>query len=679
MMRQLTLCGLLIGLVLFNACEKKTTEEPKPGRPPVADAGDDFTAPISADIVLDGSGSYDPDTNQLTYQWTVKSSPSGSNPTLSDATKVKAKLVADATGDYTIQLAVSDGVHPEVTDDVVVTVTDVEALLIDQRIESDLVIKDLFSDPNTPDCIVDGDIYVSAALTVEPGVVIQFQPESGFATKETGSLSAVGNATKPIVFKGTSASPGSWSSILFDSNNPANKLEYVTLEYGGFQEYYLGNQEAMVIVGDAARADIKHCTFLNSQNYGLYLYDEAVSVMLEDNQFLGNEGPAAYLHASQMAWMDKASDYAGEGNANGKQFLQVAASNVEKSATWPALNVPFRIAGTAKTTDASVVVTVEAGARIQFEGDDAGIWVDKGALKAVGTAAAPIVFTGAVESPGAWSALYFSTSNANNELSYVTVAYGGSGYYYTGNRESSVTVDKDARLTITNSTIGYSKNYGLYVFEEGELEAFGNNTFEGNEGAPLYLNSNSLGMLDAASDYSGDSAPNGLQFVEADNREDIDKSATWQKLDVPFRMVGTHKINATDVVIEVRPGAILSFADENSGIWVEKGAFKAIGTAQEKIQFVGVSPAKGAWSALYFDTNNTHNELQHIVAEYGGSGYYYTGNKESIITVSGNGRLKLTNSTIRNSRNYGVYVYSGGTLTESGNAFSGNAVNVESK
>ena len=93
---------------------------------PIADAGGDSTGTVGATVTLNGSGSYDPDGDPLTYRWGFKSVPSGSGLTNADWTDRytdSGKFTPDVAGDYEVRLTVDDGTE-EASDLVTITVND---------------------------------------------------------------------------------------------------------------------------------------------------------------------------------------------------------------------------------------------------------------------------------------------------------------------------------------------------------------------------------------------------------------------------------------------------------------------------------------------------------------------------------------------------------------------------
>lgn len=107
-------------LFLINAC--KEDEEEIPGSPPVANAGPDLDGTVGSSVTLDGSDSSDPDGDNLSYVWSITTSPDGSSASVSNATSAITSFVPDVAGTYTVQLSVNDGNYDSVTDEAIVTV-----------------------------------------------------------------------------------------------------------------------------------------------------------------------------------------------------------------------------------------------------------------------------------------------------------------------------------------------------------------------------------------------------------------------------------------------------------------------------------------------------------------------------------------------------------------------------
>ncbi|NGX17041.1 PKD domain-containing protein [Wenzhouxiangella sp. XN24] len=88
---------------------------------PVADAGPDQTVTLGALVQLDGSASSDPDSDPLSYAWTVLERPPGSAASLDNTAIVNPVFTADQPGAYRVQLIVSDGQLESTADHVIVS------------------------------------------------------------------------------------------------------------------------------------------------------------------------------------------------------------------------------------------------------------------------------------------------------------------------------------------------------------------------------------------------------------------------------------------------------------------------------------------------------------------------------------------------------------------------------
>lgn len=102
-----------------------------PNLRPVAVAGANQTLPASpAPIMLDGSGSADPEAQPITYAWTLVTKPMGSAAALSATNTAQTGFQADIDGLYIAQLIVNDGVQDSLPSRVNVQVGVVQNCLI---------------------------------------------------------------------------------------------------------------------------------------------------------------------------------------------------------------------------------------------------------------------------------------------------------------------------------------------------------------------------------------------------------------------------------------------------------------------------------------------------------------------------------------------------------------------
>lgn len=90
----------------------------QPNEIPVADAGADQSISVGGTAQLNGSASYDPDGDPLTFQWSLTSTPSGSGAGLDDPTSELPRITADVAGTYVAELIVNDGAADSAPDQV---------------------------------------------------------------------------------------------------------------------------------------------------------------------------------------------------------------------------------------------------------------------------------------------------------------------------------------------------------------------------------------------------------------------------------------------------------------------------------------------------------------------------------------------------------------------------------
>lgn len=324
----------------------------------------------------------------------------------------------------------------------------------------------------------DGCIWqVSGEVTIEPGVRLDFASGAGISIAgDANALKAIGTADKPIEMRGRAGTPGSWRGIYVESNNVNNVFEHVEVRHGGGQSFNSNDDKANIILYAGGRLSLKNSTVAESATYGLTAYDSG-QLTFENNTFTSNTDAPLNLPARLAHTLDSASALTG----NGADHVRLLAGELDGEVTWRKLSVPYRpcAEGGIIAAGEGDGLTIEPGVRLEF-GANGGLSFDADSayLKAIGTAEAPIVFTGATEAPGAWRGLYFDSNNVNNMLDHVELAYAGADAFNSNGDKGGIIVWSGARLSVKNSTIrDLDADCGINAPYDDESLTLDGNTF----------------------------------------------------------------------------------------------------------------------------------------------------------------------------------------------------------
>ena len=140
---------------------------------PVADAGDDQVVYLNSVVSLNGSNSFDPDDDPLSFQWNLKSRPQNSQTVLSSTSVKSPTFTVDEIGEYVISLTVNDGVAISSVDEI--------------RIVADkvMIYSNDFSSPALNDFIV-GEIG-SGKVAIDQGQ-LHLEPGEGYLNRAFAAL-----------------------------------------------------------------------------------------------------------------------------------------------------------------------------------------------------------------------------------------------------------------------------------------------------------------------------------------------------------------------------------------------------------------------------------------------------------------------------------------------------------
>lgn len=507
-------------------------------------------------------------------------------------------------------------------------------------------------------CILD----VTAALTIEPGTVIEFEENAGIGVYGQGTINAVGTADKQIILRGTQNVSGYWRGLHVETKSISNRLESVTIKNAGSNYVYCCNELATVFVKGGKLA-FKDVTITDGESYGIYANTDAEFPTYENVTISTHKSGAMYLAPVVLQYLDgNGSDYTG----NEQDYIRVLAGNVNEAITLPANNVPYLFDG--GVIDITDALTIEAGAELVMS-ENAGLGVyDNGSLKIQGTSSNPVSIRGREIIAGYWRGIHIETNSLSNDFQYVNISEAGSNYVYCCNVKASVFL-KGGKLAIANSNISNGSEYGLYANASAEIRSFLSNTITTHGETPLYLAPERAGELDGVeSDFSGNAA--GKDFIKVLDGS-INNSTNWKKANVPY-LIETAAVIDVKQPLTIEPGTEITFGpDAGLGIY-DQGSINAIGTASAPIIFNSKENVQGFWRGVHVETNSIDNEFAYVTVDNAGSNYVYCCNDKAGLILKG-GQMVVSNSTFKNSGGCGITVKSSGNLTESNNTFNNNA------
>ena len=116
-----------------------------------------------------------------------------------------------------------------------------------------------------------------------------------------------------------------------------------------------------------------------------------------------------------------------------------------------------------------------------------------------------------------------------------------------------------------------------------------------------------------------------------------------------------------NALLTIKKGSTLLFTDSTGLTVSSDGALKAVGTITQPILFTSEQKTAGFWKGLrFYYSNNVKNELDYVTVEYGGGNGY--GNVVLDASIGNPSRLKIRNSTLQQSSEYGFWFDDGSII-----------------
>jgi hypothetical protein len=450
--------------LIFTGCGDTDPENEGNHLPDVNIVQNNKTINVGTKIDLT-STALDIDGDALTYEWKFVSKPAGSSATLTTTTTKKVSFTADKAGKYVVQFVAKDVVDAIGKD--TVTITAIEAGVISNTCTSYTEISGSITTDTTYDgcykVVSNINVKNNALLTIQPGSTLMFTKDTNLEVAQQGSLKAVGTALNPILFTSEQKTVGYWEGINFYySNNVKNELAHIVLEYAGNGSGWYGALHADSSESSPTRIKIRDSIIRNSFTHGFHFDNYTIIDEFKRVTSTNNKLTAGSLSANGLSAIDSASNFTGN---LGGDYITLNGGYITTDSTWNKLTVPVLVNSDIDISyNSDAFLTINPGAQFVFE---AGVDLEigkKGALKAIGTATEPILFTAKQKTVGYWEGInFYYSNNIKNELEYITVNYAGNGSGWNGAIHLDSSESSPSRVSIKNSTFSNSYKYGIWL------------------------------------------------------------------------------------------------------------------------------------------------------------------------------------------------------------------------
>ncbi len=366
------------------------------------------------------------------------------------------------------------------------------------------------------------------------------------------------------------------------------------------------------------------------------------------------------LLTSVTIFNSSCSKNGGSGDNGTAGTTPISCNNVTSNTTLP-LGV-YSI-DCALTVTNNATLTFTAGSTIKFTGNGELITTNGGAINALGTAAAPIVFTGIQETQGYWYGIDIFSNSTNNVFKYCKFKCGGKG------SRSMVRVGDGngqiGRAVFQNCLFTNGLKNGIYIAGDSYLtnnvDNSSNDTLTANHDYPVSCNLNSVIQLNNTNVYTG----NGKDYIYVSDAYQIYTDIHFHALSIPYELTATSN-NQFDIYGNwvVDPGVTLSM-DQNMELYVgsqsgKTGTFNCVGTAANRITIKGTQSAQGFWDKIRFEnTNDPRNQIQYCNIQDGGSNADNLWTDPGMISVVhpfGKSNVTIKNCNFSNSSTYAIYI-----------------------
>ncbi len=302
----------------------------------------------------------------------------------------------------------------------------------------------------------------------------------------------------------------------------------------------------------------------------------------------------------------------------------------------------------------AVTLTIEPGVTIQFSQNSSLRAIDFGAIKANGTSAKPILFTGTQNTKGFWKGLIFeSTNNTDNQLEYCTIEYAGNASAYSTTIKGAVLAgnffSKPVLLSMKNVTLQNNANNALYIDDQAVLSALDNCTFKGNDTA-IKAMEEGVNSIDNDNIFTGNT--NDLVDWAVYGGGSIATNTSVRSLAIPYRFTSDVLTVEKGATLTISAGTKLQMSQNSLFSAYNGGIINMEGTSAQPISFDGVQKTRGFWKGIISYGSGSSIAMKYVNVNDGGD--ILSGANAMIGQFGTGSAMNVSNCKMANFSKYGL-------------------------
>lgn len=330
---------------------------------------------------------------------------------------------------------------------------------------------------------VGGDVSITgndeATWTIDPGVELRMHPEVGISIGslyEPTRLIAKGTVTQPISI--TAATDQNWGQLFFGDHldQGASILQYVHFEDGGGSDATQGqtiNVTSRALAPAYHTPLIDHVTVQGSNGHGIYIEATGSDPRPTQLTYVTVKGSSLHpINVDVNAVGGIGQGFTASGNVT--DTIRVIDNEMNFDSRWRDHGIPYEVVGDGFSIHSNypnedvvpAVWTIDPGVTVLMHpgaGVGVGSLYGEAQVMAKGTAASPITITRLSEDSAPWNGFSIGNySDLDSEFEHVKLLYGGGT---ANNREALFLKRGTSRLFLTNVTLQYSKNGGVWNWD----------------------------------------------------------------------------------------------------------------------------------------------------------------------------------------------------------------------